>query len=234
MRVTSPLRPSFRAAIRRVLTALACAAATLPAPAGAQTSRAAGPTVPATELAARAERAERNKAVVERMYREAWAGTNYRVADELFAPNYVRHDGSRSVEESRETLSQGEIARLVRESNRSFHFQLDRLIAEGDYVVARWTIRAEPKGFMGAVKRVFGVRGPVEFVGANVARVRDGRIVEIWNHRDDLAFVEQVGMTPFLATAGFAGGVLVASLGAWGLTRLRRRRAAGALVPRPA
>jgi pimeloyl-ACP methyl ester carboxylesterase len=112
----------------------------------------------------------------------------------------------------------------VRESNRSFHFQLDRLIAEGDFVVARWTIRAEPAGAMGAVKRVFGVRGPVEFVGVNIARVRDGRIVEIWNHRDDLAFVEQIGIAPFLATAGFAGGMLVAALGVWGRARLRRRR----------
>jgi predicted ester cyclase len=214
--------PSSR--LRRRILVPFCAAAALAVPAAGQ---GAGPAEPA-------QLAERNKAVVERMFREAWADTNYRVANELYAPDYVRHDGSRSADASRETLSQGEIARLVRESNRSFHFQLDRLIAEGDFVVARWTIRAEPAGAMGAVKRVFGVRGPVEFVGVNIARVRDGRIVEIWNHRDDLAFVEQIGIAPFLVTAGFAGGVLVAALGVWGRGRLRRRRTAAAPVPQPA
>ena len=31
----------------------------------------------------------------------------------------------------------------------------------------------------------------------NIFRIRDGRVVELWNHRDDLGLMEQVGAPVF-------------------------------------
>ena len=39
-----------------------------------------------------------------------------------------------------------------------------------------------------------GVRAT--FSGVNIFRIRDGRVVELWNHRDDLGLMEQVGGSP--------------------------------------
>jgi predicted ester cyclase len=36
----------------------------------------------------------------------------------------------------------------------------------------------------------------VEFSGVNIFRMADGRIAEIWNHRDDLALYQQLGAIP--------------------------------------
>ena len=36
--------------------------------------------------------AEANKALVRRFYEQVWGAGNYDVADEVFAPDYVRHD----------------------------------------------------------------------------------------------------------------------------------------------
>jgi predicted ester cyclase len=33
----------------------------------------------------------------------------------------------------------------------------------------------------------------MRFSGVNVFRFADGKVVEIWNHRDDLGLAEQVG-----------------------------------------
>ena len=40
-----------------------------------------------------------------------------------------------------------------------------------------------------------GVRAT--FSGVNIFRIRDGRVVELWNHRDDLGLIEQVGAPVF-------------------------------------
>ncbi len=37
----------------------------------------------------------------------------------------------------------------------------------------------------------------VEFAGVNIFRIRDGKIVEIWNHRDDLGLMQQLGAPIF-------------------------------------
>ena len=33
----------------------------------------------------------------------------------------------------------------------------------------------------------------MSFAGVNIFRIREGKVVEIWNHRDDLGLMEQLG-----------------------------------------
>jgi hypothetical protein len=57
--------------------------------------------------------------------------------------------------------------------------------------------------------------------GVNIFRIRDGRVVELWNHRDDLGLMEQAGAPAFAGsprdpdgpTADGAGGVGIADAG---------------------
>ena len=34
---------------------------------------------------------------------------------------------------------------------------------------------------------------PVEFAGVNIFRFADGKVAELWNHRDDRGLMEQLG-----------------------------------------
>ena len=70
---------------------------------------------------------------------------------------------------------------------------IDFMVAEGDMVVARWTIRGTNNGeWMG--KAATGKS--VEFTGVNIFRFAKGKVVELWNHRDDLGFQQQLGVVP--------------------------------------
>ncbi len=63
-------------------------------------------------------------------------------------------------------------------------------IAEGDMVAARCLVRgrhqADTLGFA-------ATQQPVEFEGLTLVRVRDGKIVEAWNHFDFMRMFEQLG-----------------------------------------
>jgi SnoaL-like polyketide cyclase len=37
------------------------------------------------------------------------------------------------------------------------------------------------------------------FSGVNIFRIRDGKVVEIWNHRDDLGLAQQLGAPIYAA-----------------------------------
>jgi predicted SnoaL-like aldol condensation-catalyzing enzyme len=55
----------------------------------------------------------------------------------------------------------------------------------------RWTASGTHSGAWGAVEPS---GHSVTFHGVNFFRLRDGKVVEIWNHRDDLGLMEQTGV----------------------------------------
>jgi predicted ester cyclase len=62
-------------------------------------------------------------------------------------------------------------------------------------VAARWTAAGTHSGAWGEVAPT---GRKVSFSGVNVFRFGSaGRVVEIWNHRDDLGLMEQVGASVF-------------------------------------
>ncbi|MEZ4725925.1 MAG: ester cyclase [Caldilineaceae bacterium] len=75
------------------------------------------------------------------------------------------------------------------------HYEMitEDLIAEGDKVVVRFTMRATHQGdFMGipATGRQVNVPGII------IYRIADGKIVEHWMHFDALAMMQQLGVQP--------------------------------------
>jgi steroid delta-isomerase-like uncharacterized protein len=139
---------------------------------------------------------EANKALVRQFYEEVWARGNIEFANEVFADDYVRHD-LRPARAAPGSAGQALIAEQFRRSFPDLEWQVDLLLGDGDLVAARWTASGTHSGAWGDVAPT-GRRAT--FSGVNIFRFGDhGKIVEIWNHRDDLGLMEQLGAPVFAA-----------------------------------
>ena len=130
-----------------------------------------------------------NKALVRRFYEEVWGKGNLDVADELFADDYERHD-FRSGDPTRGPGGQKEIARTFRSAFPDLSFEIDFILADGNFVAGRWTAAGTHLGPWAGVEPT---GKPMRFSAINVFRFSDGKVVELWNHRDDLGLMEQLG-----------------------------------------
>jgi predicted ester cyclase len=141
---------------------------------------------------------EANKALVRRFYEEVWDRGNVAVADDVFAPDYVRND-LRPTEAEPGPAGQKQIAGAFRDAFPDLRFRVEIVVAEGDYVAARWTASGTHTGVWGDVEPT---GRSVTFSGVNIFRFDDeGRVAEIWNHRDDLGLREQLGQAVFAGAA---------------------------------
>ncbi len=82
------------------------------------------------------------------------------------------------------------IAGMFRTAFPDMHLSVEFLVTEADMVVARWTIRGTHQGAWGGV-RPTGKK--ISFAGVNIFRIAEGKVAEIWNHRDDLGLMQQLG-----------------------------------------
>jgi steroid delta-isomerase-like uncharacterized protein len=130
-----------------------------------------------------------NKALVRRFYDEVWNRGNLAVADEVFAADYVRHD-LRPGTAPPGPEGQKAVAGMFRAAFPDVHLAVDFLVVDADKVVARWTIEGTHEGTWAGIPPT-GRR--VRFAGVNIFRFEDGKVAEIWNHRDDLGLMEQLG-----------------------------------------
>lgn len=132
---------------------------------------------------------EENKALTRRFYEEVWNRGNLSVAEEVFAVDYVRHD-LRPGNPPSGPEGQKRIAADFRAAFPDLQMTIDLMVAEGDLVVARWTTEGTNTGPWGDVPPT-GRRA--RFSGVNIFRFQNGKVVEIWNHRDDLGLRQQLG-----------------------------------------
>ncbi|HYK96446.1 MAG TPA: ester cyclase [Candidatus Dormibacteraeota bacterium] len=139
-----------------------------------------------------------NKLLIERFYEEVWDRGNVAFAQEVFHDDYVRHD-LRPTEAPPGPAGQAAIAAGFRTAFPDAHWQVDIMIAEGEFVAARWTATGTFAGPWGAVQPT-GKRA--EFSGVNLFRFRDTKVAEIWNHRDDLGLMQQVSAPIYAGVAG--------------------------------
>ena len=166
---------------------------------------------------------EKNKALVMRFYEEAWHNDNYAVADEIFAPDYIRHDNSDPVQAGNAPL-QSDIARRIKAIVPDLRFHYEVVLAEDDLVAVRWNSTGTPVGFPSFMRRLVGKSGPVETSGVNMYRIENDKVVEIWNNRDDLTRYREMGLFRSYVIGGFLAGVLITLLGSWVVGRRRASR----------
>ncbi len=112
--------------------------------------------------------------------------------EDFFAVNYVAHENSKPGT----SVSHRGIKQYL---NRFYavmpdlHITVEDLVAEGDKVVIRWTMRGTHAGeFMGSAP----TGNSVTVKAIECFRIADGRIVERWSNWDQLALLQQLGVLP--------------------------------------
>jgi steroid delta-isomerase-like uncharacterized protein len=135
---------------------------------------------------------ERHKAIARRWSEELWGRGNLAVADEIIASTYLRHDpGDPFPARGPEDVKR--IVTMLRAMLPDFRIEVEAMVAEGDYVVSRYTATAtDTVGFMGMPPTGRSIRTSA----MQMFRFEHGRIVESWAVRDDLGTLRQLGHAP--------------------------------------
>ncbi|HYZ09875.1 MAG TPA: ester cyclase [Pseudonocardiaceae bacterium] len=131
---------------------------------------------------------EEHKQLFQHLMEEVFNKGNYDAADQLVAPNFLNHEaseGPRGPEGFKAT------ARWLHNAFPDLHAVLHETVAEGDLVVGRITLSGTHRGeFMGA--QPTGQRFSVQHL--HMYRIADGKLVEHWACRDDVAQLAQLGL----------------------------------------
>ena len=134
---------------------------------------------------------EANKQLVRRWFDEVWNKGRADAIEEMFDADGVAHG-----------LSDDPLNPIVGpKSFRPFHTMfrdafpdmkivIEDMIAEGDKVTARCSVRGKHEGHSLGFA---ATQSPVEFTGITIVRIADGKIVEAWNNFDFMRMYRQVG-----------------------------------------
>jgi steroid delta-isomerase-like uncharacterized protein len=135
---------------------------------------------------------EQNKATVRRWSEELWSQGNLAVADEIIAPEYLRHDpGDPFPARGPEDVKR--IVTMLRTMLPDLSIEIEAMVAEGDMVASRYTATAtDTRGYMGKPPTGKAIRTSA----MQMFRFANGKIVESWAVRDDLGTLVQLGHLP--------------------------------------
>jgi len=138
-----------------------------------------------------------NKALARRLVEEAFNAGRLEVVDELVASDFVEHDPSLT-EEVRGPAGVKELIGGYRAAFPDIRITIEDQIADGDYVVSRWSGTGTHQGELMGMPAT-GKQATV--TGITIDRIVDGRIVESWDNWDTLGMMQQLGAIPAPAMA---------------------------------
>jgi len=128
-----------------------------------------------------------NKALVSRYLKDVLSAGHLELLDQLLTPDFVD-----STPGAPQDVKGPEV---IRRSQARAHqlfpeivYTIEDLIAEGDKVVARYTVRARAQSTDTPGKSV-------EVTGITIFRIADGRIREAWIINDQIELFQQLGYT---------------------------------------
>ena len=135
---------------------------------------------------------EENKAVLRRWFDEVWNNARADVIEELFDENGIAHglsdDPSNPIRGPRNYRPFYE---AFREGFPNLKVIIEDMVAEGDKVAARCSVRGSHEGdFLGRA----ATQSPAEITGMTIVRIDNGKIVEAWNNFDFMRLHQQVGL----------------------------------------
>ena len=133
---------------------------------------------------------EENKAIVRRWV-EAWNQQDVAIVDELIPPEYVRHGNDAPEIHGQEAERQ--LLQMYLRAFPDLHFTVEDLIAEGDRVVVRYTVRGTQRGDLPGVP---ASNRAGEIAVMEEYRLANGKIVEQWVVADMLGLMQQLGAIP--------------------------------------
>ena len=129
---------------------------------------------------------ESNKALLRRWVDEVVNGHDLDLVDELADADYVGIGGTRK--------GYKEQAKAVRDSIPDFHHTVEELVAEGDKVWVRYTLRGTHTG--GAFLGLPATGKQFEVENVCIYRITDGKIAESWGIVNMFGLCRQLGVIP--------------------------------------
>ena len=121
-----------------------------------------------------------NKEIARNFYQDLWFSNNTDRYQQYLADEYIINDIGDEKGLIEKSIEQKEVADFFW-ANGDMAGEIDYQLADGDIVATRWIWRYTPSTFFGSV-----FFGETEIPIINAFRFKDGKIVEIWNHRHDI------------------------------------------------
>jgi len=126
--------------------------------------------------------------------RRSWEIVNQRNPDlleEYYPPDFVWHEPDQDIrgyEQAKQFVTSYFTA------IPDITITIEDVLAEGDQVVTRWTIRGTHQGETEEFGPPTGKQMVLE--GITIHRIEDGNIVEEWERYDNLSVLQQLGLVP--------------------------------------
>lgn len=131
---------------------------------------------------------EENKTVAQRFYDELITQNKLDLVDEIIAADFVEHEAFPGVSEGREGVRQ--FFTMMHGAFEGFRFDVEDIIAEGDKVAARITMKGTHSGeFMD----IAGTGAEIEVHTIDILRFQNGKVTEHWGVTDGLTLMDQLG-----------------------------------------
>lgn len=131
--------------------------------------------------------------VVRTWFEEVWNQGREETIERLYPPDGVAHGLPGVPIRGPEAFKS--FFRNFRGAFPDIRIEVLRTVTEMDMVAAHCRVKGTHKGHTLGVE---ATGKPADFSGIVIARVRDGQIVEAWNHFDFLALYQQLGLLPQL------------------------------------
>jgi steroid delta-isomerase-like uncharacterized protein len=125
---------------------------------------------------------------------DTWNTGNVTTLDEMASTDYVWHDAAGRVTHGT-TNAKLALSRF-RTAFPDFHIVTEDILAEGDKVGLRWTVRGTHRGQMELLQNIPPTGKQVTWLGMDIYHFRGGKIVEGGRSWDRLGLFQQVGLVP--------------------------------------
>jgi steroid delta-isomerase-like uncharacterized protein len=131
---------------------------------------------------------EQQKAVFRRATEEVWNNGNPAAVEVFFAPHFVNHNPFGGTSPDRAGMQQAVC--LLRTAFPDFHSTIEDMVAEGDVVVARMTVRGK---HLGDLMGIPPTGKQITMAAISIVRITNSQIVERWNMSDTQGLLQQIG-----------------------------------------
>jgi len=135
--------------------------------------------------------AEKNKALLRRIFEEVWGAGNLDNIDEYYAADVVNHSAPPDLLPGREGFKV--YAGMLTSAFSDADLTIEDQVAEGDRVVTRWSSKSIHTG------EFFGIPATgkqVTVTGIGIDRIAGGKVVESWGEYDSMGLMQQLGVVP--------------------------------------
>lgn len=132
---------------------------------------------------------EQNKAVARKLFEVALNQDNWAVYSEIHSKEFIAHAGRNNADLAADL----QFAKAWRQAFPDGQYSIDRVIAEGDFVVVQFTGRGTNTGPWHGMP---ATGKPMEIPGIGIYRIAEGKIVEEWVEYNMLSIYRQLGLAP--------------------------------------